>query len=369
VRKSALPDLNGGQVSTASLLKHLLYVSMAEHTIEINAAEAVEKYLKHHKKEHSSRTHSSHRYRLNHFVRWCETEQQHMESLSELRPHHFQDYRYWRQEDGDLNQVSLKTQLGTLRVFTKWAEDYGAVERGLHKHIRVPTPDDNTRDTKLESRANLILNYLSKFEYASYRHTLFAFLWHTSMRIGSARAIDLKDFHPSENYVEIRHRPEQDTPLKNKRKGERPVYLDDKHTTLLQDYIKARRHDVTDDYGRKPLFTSTHGRPVVSTHRDNIYSLSRPCKYDDGHCPHGRDMEDCEAAQSMKDASKCPSSISPHTIRRGSITHWLKQDEDGTNKSAISKRVNSTEDVIEKHYDKRSELEKMQQRKDLFSDG
>jgi len=78
-------------------------------------------------------------------------------------------------------------------------------------------------------------------------------------------------------------------------------------------------------------------------------------------------MKQCEAAQTIQDASKCPSSISPHTIRRGSITHWLKQDKDGTNKSAISKRVNSTEDVIEKHYDKRSELEKMQQRKDLFS--
>ena len=341
---------------------------MPTELIDIDPETALEKYLKHRKNELSFETHRSHRYRLSHFIDWCEEE--HMESLSKVRPHHFQDYRYWRQADGDLNTVSVQTQLSTLRVFIKWAEDYGAIERGIHSHVRVPTPDDNTRDTRLEtSRANLILNYLSKFKYASFRHTLFGLLWHTSMRIGSARAIDVEDFHPSGNYVEIRHRPEEDTPLKNKQKGERPVYLDDTYTTLLQDYIQARRHDVTDEYGREPLFASTHGRSSISMLREHIYSLSRPCMYDDGHCPHDRDMEDCEAAQRIQDASKCPSSISPHTVRRGSITHWLKQDEDGTNKSAISKRVNSTESVIEKHYDKRSELEKMQQRKDLFSDG
>jgi site-specific recombinase XerD len=239
-----------------------------------------------------------------------------MESLSKLRPHHFQEYRYWRQDYDDLNPVSVQTQFSTLRVFIKWVEDYGAIERGMHKHARVPTPD-NTKDTKLEtSRANLILNYLSKFEYASYRHTLFAFLWHTSMRISSARAIDLEDFHPSENYVEIRHRPEQDTPLKNKQKGKHPVYLDDRHTTLVQDYIDARRNGVTDDYGREPLFSTNYGRAAVSTLREHIYSLSRPCMYDDGHRPQDRDMEECEAAQTIHDASKCPSSISPHTIRR-----------------------------------------------------
>jgi len=256
----------------------------------------------------------------------------------------------------------------TLRVFLNWAGDYEAVPHEFYERVRVPKlpRDQNAKDTKISpERADNILEYLKKYQYASQKHTLFSLLWHTGMRIGAARSLDLKDFDRENNYVEVHHRPDEETPLKNGINGERPVSIDNTRTKLLSDYIEARRHDVTDDYGREPLFTTSHGRPALSTLRERIYSLSRPCKYRDGYCPHGKEMNQCEAASRSDAASKCPSSISPHTIRRSSITYWLLQDAP---EEAVSDRMNVNKDVIDQHYDKRTPKEKMEQRRYYFEE-
>jgi Site-specific recombinase XerD len=247
---------------------------------EIAPGEAVEKYLMHCKREVSEQTLQSHEYRLNHFVRWCR--QNDIDGLGDLPPRDSQDYGYWRQRDGDLNSVTLHTQMTTLRVFLKWAADYSAVPMDFHERGRVPSlpRDKNSRDDKISpERADEILDYLSTDEYASQRHTLFSLLWHTGMRIEGARTLDLDDFHPADEYIEVHHRPETETPLKNGPRGERPVSLDRQRCDLLQDYIDARRHDVTDKYDREPLLTRSHGRPAISTLRERIYWLARPCKY------------------------------------------------------------------------------------------
>jgi integrase len=331
---------------------------------EISPADALDTYLLHRKNEVSEKTLQSHEYRLSHFVRWCE--QNNIEALSDLSPRDLQDYSYWRQEDGDLNAVSLHTQMATFRVFLKWAGHYEAVPAEFYERLRVPNlpKDENSRDEKIEpERVNNILDYLSMYEYASQKHTLFALLWHTGMRIGAARGLDLRDIHPDENYLEIHHRPDQGTPLKNGLNGERPVSLKPAVVDILTDYMDARRHDVTDDYGREPFFTSRYGRPATSTLRERIYSLARPCTYRDGYCPHGRDMDDCDAAQNTDHVSKCPSSFSPHTVRRSSITFWLLQD---VPEEAVSDRMNVNKDVIDDHYDKRTPEQKMEQRRDFF---
>lgn len=87
--------------------------------------------------------------------------------------------------------------------------------------------------------------------------------------------------------------------------------------------------------------------------------MTRPCAYG-AECPHGRDPETCEAANERYEASKCPSSVSPHAIRRGSITHWLRKD---VPTPAVSDRADVNADVLEQHYDERTQREKMEQRR------
>lgn len=64
-------------------------------------------------------------------------------------------------------------------------------------------------------------------------------------------------------------------------------------------------------------------------------------------------------------ASKCPSSRSPHALRRGSITHHLRE---GTPEKVVSDRMNVSSDILERHYDRRSEREKMESRREFLRD-
>jgi len=57
--------------------------------------------------------------------------------------------------------------------------------------------------------------------------------------------------------------------------------------------------------------------------------------------------------------SSCPESVSPHPFGRGSITYWLWSDVPSR---VVSDRADVSERVIEKHYDERTDQEKMEQR-------
>lgn len=52
--------------------------------------------------------------------------------------------------------------------------------------------------------------------------------------------------------------------------------------------------------------------------------------------------------------------MSPHAIRRGSITHYLSED---VPVEVIGDRMNVSRDVLDKHYDKRSEDVGLEQRR------
>jgi site-specific recombinase XerD len=338
---------------------------MTDNLEPIEAAEAKEMYLEQRKQEVSESTIQAHHYRLKHFVRWCEQVEK-LDNLNSLTGRDLQRYKMWRRGDGDLNNVTLVTQLSTLRVFIKWCERVDAVEDGLHDKILMPSlsKHEDQRDAMLDfEAADQLLSYLRNAESATRTHALIEVLWHTGMRIGAAQSLDLGDYDSEEMYLELRHRPATGTRLKNKIDGERFVGLSANVCDALDMYLRYNRVEIEDDNSREPLFTSKYGRPAKSSLRDSIYRISRPCVYT-GECPHNREIDSCEAMERNK-ASKCPSSVSPHAIRRGSITHHLSKD---VPEKVVGDRMNVSLDVLEKHYDRRTEKQKSNQRRGYLED-
>ncbi len=330
----------------------------------ITPERALELYLEHRRNEVAQATLRSHKSRLGHFIEWCND--QDINNLNELTGRLLYEYRIWRRNDGDLNKVSEKTQMATLRVFVKWLESIEAVSNDLHTKVQLPSlaADDNIRDAILgPERATEILEQLRTYYYASLKHVTFALLWHTMMRRGSVRSLDLKDYSSTDQYIEVFHRPDTGTPIKNQEGGQRVIAVSADVCAVLDDWIADQRPDVTDEYGRKPLLASSQGRIHKSTIAQYVYMLTRPCIQLD-HCPHDREIDSCEATE-RNAASKCPSSVSPHAIRRGAITYALNND---VPEKVVSDRADVGPDVLDKHYDYRSELEKMEQRRQFIDD-
>lgn len=92
---------------------------------------------------------------------------------------------------------------------------------------------------------------------------------------------------------------------------------------MLNDWLEVNNPGVTDEEDRKPLFESRFDQMSINRARSLNYEYSRPC-VDDGRCSHDRDIDDCEATTSRR-PFVCPSSVSPHPIRHGSITSHLRE--------------------------------------------
>lgn len=218
--------------------------------------------------------------------------------------------------------MTLKNQLWTLRVFLQFCESIDAVPKRINEKVRMPDIDvgEDTRDDLVTSKeAERILEYCEKYEYATPGHVTFYLLWHTGIRSRTARALYVSDYNSAEQYLDISHQPEQGTPLKNKKRGERQITLKSELCEVLDDYLDMHHPMEEDDYGRIPLLGTTQGRPHKTTIQYKIYTLTRPCQYTN-ECPHERDPNECEA-NSHNGASQCPSSVNPRAVRRGSITH------------------------------------------------
>jgi len=318
--------------------------------------DAVEAYLNERESELSDSSLQNQRYRLDRFLEWCD--EVGLDDMNDMTGRKAFEYKQWRSEG--IKPITLKTSLDTLRVFLRFCERIEAVPQGVHEKVSPPTITGNgdQSDAMIDTEAvDQILGYLDKWEYASLTHVVFYLLWHTGMRIGSAGALDLDDYNSDEGYVEIHHRPETGTQLKNKEHGERHVNLSREVCDVLDDFIDFNHGKTADDNGRMPLLGTAGGRPALSTIRRKVYQVTRPCVYTD-ECPHDREIDDCEATKSGH-ASKCPSSVSPHAIRRGSITYHLNA---GVPKEVVSDRMNVSDEVLEKHYDERTAGERRGQR-------
>jgi site-specific recombinase XerD len=291
------------------------------------------------------------------FKKWCDARE--VTDMNDVDGRALADFRTWRAEQVKL--ITLKHNLWTIKKYIRFCEQVDAVAEGTSEKVVIPetTDADEVNDSFIQAgEAEDILEYLEKFEYASLRHAVFYTLWHTGIRSSSLLALDMKDFHPEENKLCIRHRPTTGTALKNKDRGERNVFIKDELAAVLSDFINENRADVLDDHGRRPLFATTDTRISRTTLQRLVYTATRPCHIGK-ECPHDEDPETCEA-NSYNDACKCPSSLSPHPLRKGAITYSLNEE---TPKDVISDRMDVSKEILDKHYNKQSKDEQMETRR------
>jgi len=329
----------------------------------LGVQDGIDRFLRHYESSVGDSTMANARTRLRHFKEWAEEVD--IENLNELTGRDLADFVAWRRDD--IAAITLQKQLSTVRIALRYWADIEGVTEGLAEKLHAPELPDGaeSRDVHLNAQnATEILEYLDKYDYASRRHVVVSLLWRTGMRRSALRSIDLDDLRPDELAIVLEHRPDTDTILKNHDDGERWVYLGPRWYQIVDDYIDKNRIDVTDDHGREPLLTTRYGRPTGDTIYKWVNMATQPCEYG-RECPHDRDPLTCEAHSTDGYPSRCPSSRSPHGIRRGSITYHLNQ---GTSPEVASERMDVSLEILYKHYDVRDEREKMGVRKDNIPD-
>lgn len=312
----------------------------------LSPRKAVERYLRRRRSDATDSSVKAWKYRLKLFVEWLEGIG--VERVNELQGYDFDEYFEIR--SANVAPATLEGEMWTIKKFVEFLEQLGAVDDGLSDSVRIPDLDkeDRTDDTTFpaeEAFPQLRCFRNSTDLRGTRQHAFLELAWFTGARQGGLRALDLRDVDLEENYVEFHHRPESDTPLKNKRRGERPVVFPEIVGDVLQEYIDDHRYNTRDDHGRQPLLSTARGRPGSNTIRVWSYLATQPCLRTP--CPHGKIRENCSWTE-YAHASKCPSSRSPHKIRAGSITWQLNC---GIPPEVVAERVNATQKVIYDHYD------------------
>jgi len=334
----------------------------------ITPTEAVAMYCEDIDGELSPNSVQQKRYQLGTFVDFCEGANREngdprVSDMTELTGRDLTRFKNWRSED--LQKVTLRTNLSTVRTFLRFCVSIDAVNPSLPEKGNVPTVDteENHNDDYISPEdAEAILAYVDRFQYASLDHALFRCQWTTGMRMSGLHSLDVDDVDTDERTLTVRHRPEGGSRLKNSTDGERVVAIDGETAEVLADYIEYQRTRVEDEYGREPLFSTRYGRMNKKNMNKRIYRLTTPC-YTARGCPADREPQTCEHTGSYDNYVSCPYNSRPHAIRGGSITYWLRDD---VPKQAVGDRVNASGKTLDRHYDERDEAEKAEQRREFF---
>lgn len=332
-------------------------------------AKGIERFLEKKSESVAPGTLAQHETKLG-YLREYLVEELGLEDLNEFTPRDAEDYKRWRREESldreePLAPKTLKDDMHLYRQFLDYMARLRATSDDVPEVVEIPRLDTGEgveKETLDPERAGDILDYLDRLEYASLEHVVFLLLAKTGRRPCDLRALDLDDFDDEGEEVTIRfvHRPDTGTELKAGVSHEAKITLSEQTGEAIRTFIDYKRPDVTDDEGREPLLATVNGRISKSTIREYAYKWSRPCAIGK-ECPHDRKIEDCDAAQSTKDASKCPGSRSPRTVRSGYITAKLNA---GASFEAVGHRVGATRDVLEKHYDHPNEDEERERYQD-----
>jgi len=311
--------------------------------------EAIKAYFTERETELSDSSLQNHHYQLKQFSEWAGGAGD-VSSVEELEPLDLSRFRRYRSKS--INTNTMYNQLCVVRLFLRFCFRMGWVDESLPESIVLPTRDGAARDSKIDpDRVAGLLDDLERYQYASTDHVILSLLWSCSLRIGGLRALDVSDVDLDNRWADLVYRPESETPLKNKRGSEREINLHGWVCDLLRAWIKDRRPSVTDEYGRKPLLATKHGRMSRSAIRIRVYKLTA-C----GNLGQGCDCGSTYPAE-------CDDSVAPHDIRRSSISAWLNEGHDP---NLLSGRVDTSTRTMEKHYDVRSEREKRELRRDAF---
>lgn len=336
---------------------------MSDDLMPLSPEEGIERFLRHREPSIRESTMQNAMTRLKYFNKWCD--ERGIENLNELNGRELADFVSWRR--GQIAPITLQKQLSTIREALRYWSDIEGVHDGLAEKVHAPELPDGAESRTVHlsaDRAEAILDYLRQHHYASRQHVVFMILWKTAMRRSALRALDVDDLRPDDHALVLKHRLDEGTALKNGEKGERWVYVGPRCFNTIADYVdNPDRHEKTDDYGRRPLITTTQGRATGDSIYIWVNQLTQPCLI--AECPHDVEEDECEAKGKRNYASRCPSARSPHGIRRGSITHHLKKD---VTPETVSERCDVSLEVLYKHYDVRTNREKMSVRKRHLGD-
>lgn len=339
----------------------------------ITPSGAVDWYLEDRKEDWSYESQRTIQSALNVFLQWANGDDRdggsRIGDMNDLTGRQIARFKTWRKNQG-IEQVSLCGNLAILRRFLEFAEVIDAVERGTAEDVPMPhvSEEEEVRDDPpSDQEVDTVRENLEKYQYASRPHIEHELIRECSARSGAVRGIDIPDFRPEDNTIELHHRPEgndvRGTPLKNKSDGERHINISPYLSKLIQDYLaNPERPEGTDKYGREPLLTAEDNKGNVSRIsvgriRADFYKVTRPCEYT-GTCPIGRDTSDCKVVKN-RHASKCPENYTPHRLRSWSI---MRQLDEGVRRDVLSNRVDVSVPTLKKHYDNRSKERKREQR-------
>lgn len=162
----------------------------------LDPVEATDMYIGHRRTELRDETLSAHYYLVKQFYEWCESVG--IKNLSDLTPRDLHRYRAYRLNEQGNAVTTVRGDLFTLKKFLEFCGSIQAVPKGLSEYVDIPTvsADENTNDASISpERVKRILEHYETYEYAGRRHALFALAWHTGMRLGALRSIDLHHLH------------------------------------------------------------------------------------------------------------------------------------------------------------------------------